>query len=173
MALTALTGSCSVRPWAMQTAKGFGKTKSRGSEVQPFRYFTENQLYWSLKQWNISIFCGAQQFKSRTLCMLLLGVLLFQAFGVHTSSGDSGCTSRTEPLLVFHHIITVLRHHISILSPLPLERKGWFMYKFHSRTNWAPSTTDQALHDKLINALLTPLMAVKGLQMEIFADTAP
>lgn len=108
--------------------------------------------------------------------MLLLRVLLFQAFGVHTTSDDSGCTSRIEPFMFFHHIITrVLKHHISILSPLPLKKKR-MIYVTNSTpklTGLPPPLIKRYLHDKLINVLLTPLTAVKGLQTYIFADTAP
>lgn len=99
--------------------------------------------------------------------MLLLRVLLFQAFGIHTTSDESGCISRIEPLMFFHHIITQLKHHISIFFPFPLKKKRMIYV-----TNYTPKLTGlhpplikHYLDDKLINVLLTPLMAVKGLQM--------
>lgn len=44
MALTPLTGSYSVRYCVIQTAKAFGKTKSRTSGIQSFTYLTEKQI---------------------------------------------------------------------------------------------------------------------------------
>lgn len=147
MALPALRGSCSGRAWVIKTEKGFGKTKSRRSGVQPFRYFTENQLSWYLKPGDISVFCGAHRLKSR----LLLRGFLFQAFGVHTTSDDSGCISRIEHFHTF-----------------PLQFKKKKKKRMIYATNPAPNLPGlpsplikHYSHDKPINGILTPLRLLR------------
>lgn len=129
----------------IKTEKGFGKTKSRRSGVQPFRYFTENQLSWYLKPGDISVFCGAHRLKSR----LLLRGFLFQAFGVHTTSDDSGYISRIEH---FHTFPLLLKK----------KKKDDLCHKSCSKPTGLPSPLIKHYsHDKLINGILTPLRLLR------------
>lgn len=74
-------------------------------------------------------------------------VVLFKAFGLHTATADdSGCLSMTEPHMFFHHNITKLKHHTSILFPLSV-KKDDLCHKFRSKTNRTPPLPiDETLH---------------------------